>query len=157
MVKRFKKIMEAVNNTLKETKVCNKYKFKDLVVNESELNLIKEFVDVFWCYNEAITNLSGQRYETASLIIFAFQSIKEYLNKPLKPLQKIGRDSSYRQNLKNAITKSFEYYLEKYGYLKNENLIAITFLDARFKTFYSNSSSEEKEACINTAINYIKA
>lgn len=99
---------------------------------------MKEFVDIFWCFNEATTNLSGQRYETASLIVPAFQSIKEYLNKPLKQLQKIGRDSPYRQNLKNAITKSFEYYLEKYGYLKNEHLIAITFLDARYLILFLN-------------------
>ena len=85
---------------------------------------MKDLVSVLGSFDEATIALSGQRYETASLVIPLCYALKQCVAKD-------RLDSDYASTLRSALRNSVDYYLEKYDYVNTDVLSAITFLDPR--------------------------
>lgn len=89
---------------------------------------MNDFVRVLGCFDEATTVLSGEHYETASLIIPVCYALKQAVE--VDP-----QDSEYAAILRSALKSSVDFYLARYDYLNAPVLSAITFLDPRYEYF----------------------
>lgn len=91
--------------------------------------MMQDFVRVFGSFEEATTILSGQRYETASLLIPLFFAVKQNVELD-------EQDSECAKILRSALKKSVDFYIKKYGYFQSSILSAVSFLDPRLRDNY---------------------
>ena len=88
------------------------------------MSLMTDFVRVLGCFDEATTIISGEQYETASLIIPVCYALKQAVE--VDPL-----DSDNAAMLRSALYSSVEFYLARYDYLNTAVLSAVSYLDPR--------------------------
>lgn len=95
-----------------------------MLITDAEFDMMSAFVSVLSGFEQATSVLSGQQYETASLIIPIFYTVRGTLNRD-------DHDSNNISILKAALRNSFDFYMKKYGYFENKLLCCLTFLDPR--------------------------
>lgn len=81
-------------------------------------------------FDEATNFLSGEKYPTLSLVLPVLDGLKSHLN--------LDEDdeSACKTIIKGVFLKSVKYYINRFNLdEKNDQLLAATFLDPRFKRF----------------------
>jgi hypothetical protein len=120
MMERLIKLSEHVNAVLRDSK----NNLKDLILADSELKDLTEYVDVLFCFHDATVRLSAEKNASISYVIPILQAIKTHLEED-------SNDSELKKRFKAALLKSLTFYIEKYKLFDNEFLIAATYLDPR--------------------------
>ena len=85
-------------------------------------------------FQQATKLLSTERYETASILLPMFQTIKNWLsvdNNGIPKSFELYSDEDGKM-LVSALRKSLTFYLNKFKIFDNEILITLSFLDPRF-------------------------
>lgn len=90
---------------------------------------MRDFHSILSGFHQATETLSFERFETASIILPIFQSLKDWLAVDNLEGPKVTTNDG--KLLRSALSKSYNFYMEKYGYFENPLLKAITFLDPR--------------------------
>jgi hypothetical protein len=145
MIERIFVLEKPINAALRE---MTPNKDRDLLLSDDEVKQMKDIIDVLSCFYDATLMISGSDYPTISYIIPLMKSIKNSLENLEKD------ESNFKKYLKNIFLKSLNYYERKFNY-SNVFLLAMTFLDPRFKKFGCFPDDEAKE-CINRAKSYLR-
>ena len=146
MMERISNQVNLINEALSDRSL-NK-KFRQYVLNETEIKNLASAVDILHCFDYATTLLSGTNYSTISVCIPIIYLISQNL-------QETESDSYFAQVLKRELLNSLDFYCQKYNLKSNNQYFAATFLDPRFKKFSVLPESPRKEALKN-AKKYIK-
>lgn len=95
---------------------------------------MRDFISLLSGFYQATKQLSEETYESASIVMPIFQSLKYWLT----PNEKAPPDSIPQlktlegKDLRSALYKSLDFYVKKYKLLDNDLLKAITYLDPRY-------------------------
>ena len=117
-------IRESVNNTLRRASDYDELHIKETI----DVPLIRDFINVMFCFEQATKVLSLEKSETASIIQNLFITIKIWLT---SNNSKISIKTCEGKLLQSALVKSFDFYMKKYQIFDSNLLKAATFIDPR--------------------------
>ena len=142
------KMMERINNqvNLINEALCDRSlnkKFRQYVLNETEIKNLASAVDILHCFDYATTLLSGSTYNTISVCIPIIYMISQNLEEQ-------NTNSNFATVLKKELLYSLDFYCDKYQLKHNKVYLAATFLDPRFKNFSVLPELPRKEALKNS-------
>ena len=112
------------------------------LLTASEIIELTEACEVLAEFDKAGEELSGEKYVTSSLII----PMLSFLRGSVRINEK---DSLFKASLKKDLLESINFYEEKYKLLKNELILACTYLNPRFKHMKC-IKRDDRERCINS-------
>ena len=92
---------------------------------------MRDFVTVMSGFKQATKLLSVEIYETASIVIPLFQTLKRSLATPTNNNIETLKTPQGKY-LRSALEKSLDFYMNKYKYFSNDLYMALTFLDPRY-------------------------
>ena len=126
MIERIVKLKLPLNNVLRETE-NRQNNHKNLIISENEENKLKDLFELLTPFNEITKKLSGENYTTASFIIPCVRSLLLSMDEILND----DMNSKFKINIASALKKSIDYYVNDYGFFKDDFLISVTYLDPR--------------------------
>ena len=95
---------------------------------------MRDFDSIFSGFQHVTKRISEETNETASIVLPIFQTLKYWLTPNAKaPAESLPQIKTREGNeLRSALLKSLDFYMNKYGFFENDMLKAITFLDPRY-------------------------
>jgi len=126
MIERIVKLKLPLNNVLRETD-NRQNNHRNLIISEIEENELKDLVDLLTPFNDITKKLSGENYTTASFVIPCVRSLQISMDEMLND----DMNFKFKINIASVLKKSIDYYVNDYGFFKDEFLIAMTYLDPR--------------------------
>ncbi len=142
MVDRYIKIHNEVRLVLHDKK------YDDIRLSESDLKNLEIFVKLLSHFLDVTIVLSTEVTSTASQVIPMFK----LLDNQAKAFQAAN---DFGRHLQSALIKSIHFYTTKYQIFENLDLITLTFLDPRLKSFRGFPAGE-RPALIAKAVKHLK-
>jgi hypothetical protein len=121
----------------------SKQQYKEMrknLLNEVELENLKETVKALECFNQISVLLSGDSYVTCSLIVPSIKYLQKHLSKT-----KSGSPTLIIE-LKSSLLESLNEYSKSYKLEEDPYLLCATFLDPNYKCFQFFDATEKKNS-----------
>ena len=109
---------------------------RKLLLDEMEMNNLKETVKALECFNDVSVQLSGDTYVTCSLIIPSCKYIQ-------RRLKKNNGNANLINELKSTLSRSLDNYVVDYE-IESDYLLCATFLDPNYKDFSFYETVDKK-------------